>query len=569
MKTMKRKIPFLLVLTTVFLAFFCLTFDIGKSEPNESYPDIQLNRTINIEEGGAIVINDTVIFSSNISQAVTPFSDFQIGFPVQYKEYLTHFFSFDYNGELQATITGDSNDTEFNWININFPDPINVSYGASYNFTLTYVFWGLINSEGGTSFRFNYSLYPSLFWEAKECNVTIRLPKNANTTSFSPQFSIETFNSHQILNNQRVPLEKLANVSATIKFTAQEFSLLEINELKREAKIDGWNHIRISDYYLITNKGDPINKVYFLIPNETREVSVHDIYGEFGSSVTLNNEGENVEVEVSLRETLFENGVLRLLVTQSGWQNHLFNISLVRPQNWVIKTLSVIVNLPEGAEYQNASKHPQNINKEFLTETIFFLENNVTKFQEFSLTLEYNYLVLWVTFRPILLIGTVVAISGVVFFLKRGTKITTIPKKTSSQVLKKFVELYEEKIKTRQGLESLEKQVRRGKISRRNYKLRKRSIDLNLSKLKKELTEIIKKKEMMERKYAEKIKQIEIAETEIETMNKDIIRVNIRYQRRELSTEAHKRLVEKYRRIKEQAENTIAETLLRLREDLH
>jgi lipopolysaccharide biosynthesis regulator YciM len=99
--------------------------------------------------------------------------------------------------------------------------------------------------------------------------------------------------------------------------------------------------------------------------------------------------------------------------------------------------------------------------------------------------------------------------------------------------------------------------------------LRKRSIDLNLSKLKKELTEIIKKKEMMERKYAEKIKQIEIAETEIETMNKDIIRVNIRYQRRELSTEAHKRLVEKYRRIKEQAENTIAETLLRLREDLH
>ena len=158
---------------------------------------------------------------------------------------------------------------------------------------------------------------------------------------------------------------------------------------------------------------------------------------------------------------------------------------------------------------------------------------------------------------------------GGIFLIRKVSRpeaITVTP--VSSEVVRKFVDSYEDKRRLRSRLGSLERQVQRGKISRRRYRLRRSSLDGRLSRLQKDLTGLRTKIEAASSRHAEWMRQLETAEAEIETLDRDIGRVDVRYRRREISAEARRRLLDEYNRIKERAENRIAEILLRLREEI-
>ena len=69
--------------------------------------------------------------------------------------------------------------------------------------------------------------------------------------------------------------------------------------------------------------------------------------------------------------------------------------------------------------------------------------------------------------------------------------------------------------------------------------------------------------------YSSWMKQLEIAETTLETLERDIVNISERYRRREISSEARRSLLEEYNRRKEKTENDIAELYFRLREETH
>ena len=56
---------------------------------------------------------------------------------------------------------------------------------------------------------------------------------------------------------------------------------------------------------------------------------------------------------------------------------------------------------------------------------------------------------------------------------------------------------------------------------------------------------------------------------QIETIKNNIQRVRTRLRQRQISTEAHNKLMIEYNKIKERAENRIEEILLRFREDIN
>ena len=520
--------------------------------------------------------------SSDIGQHVGPLEEFQIGFPLQYRGCLAHFIAYDDSGRLQATLNDPINGAGFLWIDVVFREPVNVSGGISYDFTVVSFFSGLVGANQ-TLFRGDFPAYPALKVEASFCNVTVMLPVEGKFESHSPDLLNRTVDSRQVLYSEKAPLEAFMNISSWVEFSAyiSDFLLLDVAEWSREVKIDGLGGIAVADLYRIINRGDrSIDRITFVLPPNATGVSVQDAYATYAASkIVMNDFQEYAEVKVSLREALRAEEQVRLLivyglpfeeyVAQRGWQDYIVNVSVARPYDWILRRSKVTVTLPEGAELRLSSKEPSRIEKEGFLAKIEFAQDNVTRFHELNVNVEYRYLILWTSFRPTLWVGTAVALLGGVFFIRRMSRPeAAVTFALPSDVVGKFVDSHEEKRRLRSKLESLERQVRRGKISRRSYRLRRSSLDGRLSRLQRDLASLGAEIEAGSRRHAEWIRQLETAEAEIETLDRDIGRVEVRYRRREISAEARRRLLDEYSRIKERAENRIAEILLSLREEI-
>jgi hypothetical protein len=134
--------------------------------------------------------------------------------------------------------------------------------------------------------------------------------------------------------------------------------------------------------------------------------------------------------------------------------------------------------------------------------------------------------------------------------------------------LRSFVEAYEGKTRILLELESMEEKLRKGRIPRGRYKVRKKMLEGRLSTLSRDLTDLREKIRAAGGRYANIMRQIEVAETMLEGVETDIRRVEARYRRGEISKGAYGRLLQEYYRRRERALTTIDEVLLRLKEEI-
>jgi len=86
--------------------------------------------------------------------------------------------------------------------------------------------------------------------------------------------------------------------------------------------------------------------------------------------------------------------------------------------------------------------------------------------------------------------------------------------------------------------------------------------------LSKSLSESGEKLRVAGGKYADLMRQLEIAETEINEVEANIRSIEARHNRGEISLEAYRKLLGDYQHRKDVANTTISGTLLRLREEL-
>jgi hypothetical protein len=237
---------------------------------------------------------------------------------------------------------------------------------------------------------------------------------------------------------------------------------------------------------------------------------------------------------------------------------------------WIVRKLVVTLTLPEGAEFTHLPDLGM-VEKSVFQETLTFVYHNITPFQDLSQEATYEYTVFWSSFRPTLWVGTAVAVLGVLALLWRAPRpavppIPTIP--VRREELKSYVDAYEEKRRSQRELETLEERARKRKIPRRRYKVRKRALESRLSVLSKDLARLREKLQSASSKYADMMRQIEVAEAELEGIEAGIRRTETRYRRGEISTAAYHKLLENYYRRRERARTTIDGVLLRLREEI-
>ena len=177
--------------------------------------DIQVDHTVEIKDGGLVVINDTIRLSTEQGQNIEPLQNFSIGFPFEYKSNLDYCFAYDasnHDERLEVVLDVGLGRIGLYGVNVLFPESgINIGGGGSYNFTVVFVFSNLIsskvyaaepNGEEAVFFTVDFPLYPSVTQDVSTCNVTVILPYGANytTSSFEENglaFNTTTHDLHQ------------------------------------------------------------------------------------------------------------------------------------------------------------------------------------------------------------------------------------------------------------------------------------------------------------------------------------------------------------------------------------
>jgi chromosome segregation ATPase len=146
--------------------------------------------------------------------------------------------------------------------------------------------------------------------------------------------------------------------------------------------------------------------------------------------------------------------------------------------------------------------------------------------------------------------------------------VPTVTVKLQPEYIRSFVSSYEEKRKIMSELDSLENMVQKGRVPRRRYKVRRKTLETRLSTLSKGLEESKDKLRSAGGKYADLMRQLEVAETEINEGEANIKSIEARHSRGEISLETYRKLLGDYQHRKETANTTVSGILLRLREEL-
>ena len=590
-----KRTPLLMLLFMLSLISFSLTTFHAKAT-NSSSTDFEINQVdhvVQIQDGGLVIIKDTVNVTL-AGESVKP-QKFPIGFPSDYASRLVYCFAYNtLNQTEQLGVTLDAGLGKIGFYGINVTLPANVINEDPYSFTVVFVFSDLIYAEARARWNLTFPLYPSLVRMAPICNVTIILPPrvvnvtvemDSNLVEKGLNVSTTLIDSCQALQFSKSCLENFARESAWLRFYQESpsepnvFLMIDANEVKRDITLDEWGRLLVSDFYHLTNKGEwNLASVKLRLPQYAFDVSWMDEAGRIHEKPLLegNATTTHINVTIAFGTTIEKNEEIgftvtyrlpwKEYVTQNTWHDFNLAFSFFEREyfDWIIRKLVVTINLPEGADFQSCSVPPQSVE-----ESVTFAFHNVTPFYDPDFHLTYEYLIFWASFRPTLWMGLLVTAVCVIAFLWRAPKPPPVPiVPVSPEATRSFVDTYERKTSVLRQLEMLEQQVRKRKISRRRYKVRKKALEGRLSVLSKDLIDLKEEITKAGSRYANIMRQIEVAETELEETEAAIRRIELRYRRREISKGTYRKLLEEYNRRKERAETTIDGVLLRLSEEI-
>jgi len=595
-----KKASTALLLLTFFLLFFALAstyvnalvINAKTASPSADIQVDQVSHTVKINDYGLVSINDTFELSSKDENGVL-LQNFSIGFPLKYGANLDYCFAYDASNpnvlfpppELDVGLGGRIG---FYGVNVVFPEPVNIGNGESYNLTVVFVFSNLVSYDF-LLYNLDFPLYPSLVQNTSVCNVTVILPPLANFTDSTfhereLKFNITTPDDFRILKHAKSPLDSFSYEPAWLTFNIDEqpgsyvFFLTDVHEIKREIKLDQWGGIQLSDSYYMTNRRPSILNIKLGLPKGAYDVSLRDELGYIEKSVEEGNATTYTNVTVYFRTALEKDEEGKFTVTyrlpwkkyvnQHNWRDYDLTFTFFEQFDWSIKKLTVTITLPGGAEFQSSKPlDPRNVEKSVFQETITFTFFNVTPFHDLDFDLTYGYLVFWASFYPTLWMGVLVIVACVIALIWRAPRPPPIPiVPVPPEDLRSFVEAYEGKTRILLELELMEEKLRKRRIPRRRYKVRKKMLEGRLSTFSRDLTDLREKIRAAGGRYASIMRQIEVAETMLEGVERDIRRVEARYRRGEISKGAYRRLLQEYHRRRERAKTTIDGVLLRLRE---
>jgi hypothetical protein len=547
-----------------------------------------IDHTITPIYGGLILINDTVRISPTLPN--TTIESFSIGFPLKYKANLSYSMAYETGNSsknLHLILDTGLGVIGYYGVTVEFSDEARslLYNGHSYTFTTVFVLSDLIQTSTKTAtnttdyiFTAEFPVYPSLAQNATPCHVNVILPKDMEYSPGEFPFNSTQKEGRYYLNYTIALLPAFTEASANVSFSSKDknaFTCFSMNKLDREITIDANGHVSSSEQYLLESRNSFIaDKIKLELPVDASEVAAFDEQnGKLTTSLLVN---QTSVYEISLSLVNNQSRSVRVIYTLSGEnrlvkqdsQTYKLNLSLSENLQIMPKTFILKIIFPEGAMIQSFPQQAFTIHKDVFQDTLSLSLSNVTWLQNEQWSLTYSYTIFWASFRPtiwattVALIGIIIAIAWQRPRAPAAVSIILVPRKT----LNDFVESYEEKKSVLSELEQVRQNALKGRVSRREYKVRKMTLDNRLSTLSRRLTDLSQRITSGGAKYGEIMRQLEVAEIELDNIEADIKRVEVRFKGGEISAQTYRQLLENDLRRKEKAKTTIDGVLIRLKE---
>jgi hypothetical protein len=563
----------------IFIASFSLNTKLAFAQLN-SYSITKVYHRVEILYNGYILINDTIELAGQVPDT------FLIGFPYKYGSHVVKCIAYDSNNIFPVEL------------NVPFKDKIgfygvevNLAQGTPQVFTVAFVFSNDLLNVSQSNYSLDFPAYPAFTESVENCSVEIVLPKGASEVTVVKDDGIVYESAY----SKMLSAFTYSPANVTFYYTGDKFRLFDVKELKREIVISGLGEIEgLDSYYISSKSSDEIKYIEVVLPPNATNPVAKDEFGRKMSDVSIVDRKKNsYKITFSLplesyRSTRFSVKyslpTQAYISTQEGVNS--FNTSplLLKDMNCYIEKASVSFTLPEGARILT----PENvligsscyISRSVFQETVSINKQGIT-YLESALPLQnvlqiaYEFNPLWLSFRPTLVIWAVAIFGLAVAVVWKRPKaaapiavpLPPVAARLRSEYIKTFLNAYEEKRKIILELESLETRVRKGKIPRRRYKVQRKTLETRLNILAKSLAEYKERMRAAGGLYADLMRQLEVAETEINEVEASSRSIEARHSRGELSLEAYRKLLADYQRRKEKAETTINGILLRLREE--
>ena len=539
-----------------------------------------VNHSVEIMYGGYIMINETIEVTGEAPDS------FLIGFPYKYGSYILKCIAYDaHNNSLPVSL-----DVPLESRGGFYSVEVDLSQFSPQVFSVIFILSNGLITQTETGFNLDFPAYPSLVKDVARCEVVIVLPEDATNVTIEKDDG--TVNN-SIYVKENLPAFTYSLANATFSLAAERLQIIDLEELNREVRIDALGIVEVSDSYRIRNNSTiSLAGLRLALPTDASNLSARDQLGRT-LAVEAVDRGEKVSwCNITFIVPLSASESTRLSVkynlpnaVQEEANKLALNLSLFPPVNCYVQSVSVTVILPEGARLLNPEiisvgetyGLARGVFQERLTvnmKDVTYLESAVLSSRNIlQIAYEYNYL--WLSFRPTLWVWALAIVGCAIAVAWRRPKapapariaIPKLPAGLRPEYVKSFIGAYEEKKRITSELESLETRARKGKVPRRRYKVQKKTLETRLNTVSRSTAEIKQRLLGAGSLYADLMRQLEIAETEINEVETNIKSIEVRHRRGELSLEAYRKLQADYRKRKEKAEATISGILLRLREE--
>jgi hypothetical protein len=536
---------------------------------NSEYSIESVDHTLEIMYNGYVFINDTIKITGQIVNG------FLLGFPYKYGSQIllcqayneTHVFPITMDVPLE-------NHVGFYGIRIDFPN------GSPNIFSVSFILSNdLITQYSNLNiYTLDFPAYPSLTKTVTICNSSIVLSDAEYISGTINNFTYSKEN-----------LSAFTYMPANITFASNnnELQLFDIKEFKRDVTINGIGEISVSDSYYITSKApNAISFLNIFLPQGSSEITTYDQLSRKMNDPVLKDDQTN-RYEIALSMLLESHSSIKFILSfKLPYNDYItkvdtalfgFTLSNFENINYFINQSSFTIFFPEGAKIKNSNsiKESYDIIHGVFQEKLTLRNSAISPLDTVPVEVMYEYALLWVAFRPTLWVWVLVTIVSIIGILwkKSVTQITVSEPveriKLDPKQISFFIDSYLEKKDTLIELKALETRMRKRKLSRRRYKVRKKILETRLKTLSRTITASRQKLQNFGSNFVDLMNQLEVSETEISEIDTNIASIETRHRRGDLSLEAYRKLLLDFERRKEEAETEINGILLRLREKIN
>ncbi|MEM2780087.1 MAG: hypothetical protein QW791_04350 [Candidatus Bathyarchaeia archaeon] len=567
---MKRKAVAFTVLTVMLLILVLnmIYYVVNVKADAPSYAVEWVNHQVKILYNGYILVNDTIKVDGDVRNG------FLIGFPYRYAPYVLRCIAYDTANFTRQynVVSGVPLNSRMGFYGFNValnPQPQNGVFSVIFVLSNSLL---RQNPQNTSLYTLDFPAYPSLVVNTSSCNASVVLPQDAKFVS-----GTGTVNATNYLLEKPLPQFTYEPANMTFQLATDDIQLFTIEEFKREINFGSMGEVAVSDSYFIRNESpQQMTTVKVSLPLNATGVRVED---EFGRRSEIKLDARTGMYTVNLFLPVESGKSSRFIVRYNLPKN--VSLTFFKEINYYVKEASITVMLPEGAKiaslsYSGASPiGTYGVSRDVFQEKITISRQGILSLDSFTMEFAYQYNPLWLAFRPTLWVWALAVLGCAIVAVWRRPKapeavvaVPTVAVRLSPEILRKFVESYEERRRITSDIKSLEVAVSKGRIPRQRYKVQRKTLETRLASLSRSLDELKLKLRSAGGRYADLMRQLEVAETELNEVESNIRSIEARHRRGNLTLEAYRKLLADYESRREKAETTISGILLRIREEI-